>query len=77
MRCSQPTFVYHRSFSAVCSSMAPRSVSSRDTSTGVREDQVSALRSLANSGSYVPWQGDFTRPLTHSARPFGHPTSTR
>jgi hypothetical protein len=78
VRSSQPTLVYHLSFSAGCSSMAPRSVSSRGTSTGVSGDQVPALRSLADPGSYVPWRRDFfTRPLTHSARPFGHPTTTR
>jgi len=77
VRSSQPTFVYHLRFSAGCSSMAPRSVSSRGTSTGVSGDQVPSLRSLADPGSYVPWQRDFARPLTHSAPPFGHPTTTR
>jgi len=77
VRSSQPTFVHEPGVSAGCSSMAPRSVSSRGTSTGVSGDQVSALYSLADSGSHVPRQRDFTRPLTHSARPFGHPTTTR
>jgi hypothetical protein len=76
VRSSQPTFVYHRSFSAGCSWIAPRWVSRRGTPLASAQTRS---RHFARwpTPDRIPWVLDVTRSLTHSARPFGHPTTTR